>query len=83
VASQSVAPEEVAAPLIVILVFAIGAVGNKNVWRLGPGWCAQYMVIKYMLYMKDGSCSSVAITTGVRSGSEARTSLSDTLNTKS
>ena len=46
--------------IVVWWVFALGAVANKTILDLGPEWCAQYMLIKYMLYMKDGSCSSFA-----------------------
>jgi hypothetical protein len=42
------------------MVFAMFAVANKTVWELGPEWCARYMLVKYMLHMEDGSCSSAA-----------------------
>ena len=67
-----------AAPIAVIIVFGMFAVANKTVWELGPEWCARYMLIRYMLNMEDGSCSSAAIeppTTGVQPSSQAGKSL--------
>jgi hypothetical protein len=63
-----------AAPIAVIIVFAMLAVANETVWELGPEWCARYMLVKYMLHMEDGSCSSAAIEppiTGVQPSSQA------------
>ena len=72
-----------AAPIAVIMVFAMFAVANKTAWELGPEWCARYMLVKYMLHMEDGSCSSAAIEppsiTGGRPSSRASKSLSVTL----
>jgi len=50
-----------AAPIAVIMVLSMLAVAHKTVWELGPEWCARYMLVKYMLHMEDGSCSSAAI----------------------
>ena len=64
--------------MTVIMVFAMFAVANKTVWELGPEWCARYMLVKYMLHMEDGSCSSGAIErliTGVQPSSQAGKSL--------
>ena len=58
--------------MAVIMVLAMFAVANKTV--LGPEWCARYMLVKYMLHMEDGSCSSAAIEppiTGVQPSSQA------------
>ena len=59
---------------IVWCAFAIGIVANKIARELGPEWCARYMVVKYMLYLEDGSCSSVGIEPpmiDIRPGSQA------------
>jgi len=63
-----------AAPIAVIMVLSMLAVAHKTVWELGPEWCARYMLVKYMLHMEDGSCSSAAIEppiTGVQPSSQA------------
>ena len=64
-----------AAPIAVIIVFGMFAVANKTVWELGPEWCARYMLVRYMLHMEDGSCSSAPPTTGVQPSSQAGKSL--------
>ena len=66
----------------VIMVFAMFVVANKTVWELGPEWCAEYMLVKYMLYMEDGWCLSAASelpTTGVQLNSQAGKTLSERL----
>ena len=73
-----------AAITVIWWVFALAAVANETAWELGPEWCAQYMLIKYMLYMEDSSCSSLEIEPpriGVRPGPRTGKSLSQTLRT--
>ena len=53
--------KRVAAPLAVIMVFAMFAVVNKTAWELGPEWCARYMLVKFMLHMEEGLCSGATI----------------------
>ena len=73
------------AATIVIWVFVMGAgwVASKAAWKLDPDWCVDYMLVKYMLFMEDSSCSSAAIEppsiTGGRPSSRASKSLSVTL----
>jgi len=45
-----------AAPIAVIMVFAMFAVANKTAWELGPEWCARYTVVKFILNMEEGLC---------------------------
>jgi len=52
--------QRLTATIVIWWVFAMGAVANKTAWELGPEWCARYMLIKYMLFMEDSSCSNVA-----------------------
>jgi hypothetical protein len=47
-----------AAITVIWWVFAMGVVANKALWELGPEWCAEYTLVKYMLYMEDSWCSS-------------------------
>jgi hypothetical protein len=49
---RSASPQEVRAPLAVIIVFAMFAIANKTVWELGPEWCARYMLAKHMRHME-------------------------------
>ena len=67
-----------AAITVVWWVFAMGVVANKELRELSPEWCAKYMLVKYMLYMKDDQCLSAASelpTTGVQLNSQAGKSL--------
>ena len=50
-----------AAPIAVIMVFAMFAVANKTAWELGPEWCARYMLVKFVLHMEEGLCSGATI----------------------
>jgi hypothetical protein len=71
-----------AAITVIWWVFAMGVVANKGLWELGPEWCAEYMLVKYMLYMEDGWCLSAASelpTTGVQLNSQAGKTLSERL----
>jgi hypothetical protein len=55
---------------------------NKGAWDLGPEWCARYMLVKYMLYMAQGSCAHATIeppAVDVQAGSRAGTPPLDTL----
>jgi hypothetical protein len=74
-----------AAITVIWWVFAMGIVANKGRWELGPEWCAEYMLVKYMLYMEDGWCSSAASelpTTGVQLNSQAGRTLSERLRVR-
>ena len=64
-------------------VIAMGAVANATVWELGPEWCVRYMLVRYMLYLEDGTCARAEIEppiTGVLSSSGGKP-LSETLRT--
>ena len=67
-----------AALTVIWCVFAMVVAANKNAWDLGPEWCARYMLVKYMLYMKAGSCAHGAIeppVVDVQAGSQPGTPL--------
>jgi hypothetical protein len=42
-------------------VIAMGAVANAAARELGPEWCVRYMLVRYMLYLEDGTCAKAAI----------------------
>ena len=69
-----------AAITVIWWVFAMGVVANKVLWELSPEWCAEYMLVKYLLYMEDGWCLSAAKpTTGLQLNSQAGKTLSERL----
>ena len=73
-----------AAITVIWWVFAMGVVANKELRELSPEWCAKYMLVKYMLYMEDGGCSSAATelpTPGVQLNSQAGKPLLERLRT--
>jgi hypothetical protein len=49
-----------AAPITVILVFALGGTDVANKTARDPEWCARHMVVKFLLGMEVGSCSIAA-----------------------
>ena len=67
---------------ITAIAVALAAVADKTVWELGPEWCAQYVLIKYMLYMEDSSCSRFGIkppNIAIQPSSQSGKPLSETL----
>jgi hypothetical protein len=50
--------------ITVILVFALGLAVVANKTARDPEWCAQHMVVKFLLGMEVGSCSIQRVPAG-------------------